>query len=134
MNKSRRFDGFVPVDFIKNALAPLWNEGYALLLLKNGFYNRRKLRGHTVKQNAYTVDLCGKNADADGGTDKNCNRNSNLIPRYRTHTNSRKHCHRRRERNIGAYKHCGAYFFADITKTSLTNAKKFYILYTEKYL
>ena len=27
MNKSRHFDGFVPVDFIKTTLAPLWNEG-----------------------------------------------------------------------------------------------------------
>ena len=40
MNKSRHFDGFVPVDFIKTTLAPLWNEGihgrlFIFLIFKN---------------------------------------------------------------------------------------------------
>ena len=77
--------------------------GNVLLFLKHRFYNVCKLRGHTVKQNAYTVDLCGKNSDADGRSNENCNRNSNFIPRHRTHTNSRKHSHRRGERDIRAY-------------------------------
>ena len=40
MNKSRHFDGFVPVDFIKTTLAPLWNKGihgrlFIFLIFKN---------------------------------------------------------------------------------------------------
>ena len=40
MNKSRHFDGFVPVDFIKTTLDPLWNEGihgrlFIFLIFKN---------------------------------------------------------------------------------------------------
>ena len=40
MNKSRHFDGFVPVDFIKTTLAPLCNEGirgrlFIFLIFKN---------------------------------------------------------------------------------------------------
>ena len=91
---------------IKDNILPLTIGGgigqsrLCLLLLENRFQNCTDLRRHAVKQNAYTVDLCGKNSDADGRSNENCNRNSNLIPRHRTHTNSRKHSHRRGERNI----------------------------------
>ena len=40
-----------------------------LLFLKNLFHNFCKLRRRAVKKNAYTVNSCRKNADADGRAD-----------------------------------------------------------------
>ena len=59
MNKSRHFDGFVPVDFIKTTLAQLWNEGihgrlFIFLIFKN-------ISGFAIKDLAY----CSESGKAD---------------------------------------------------------------------
>ena len=41
----------------------------SILFLKNLFHNFCKLRRRPVKENSHAVNLCGKNADADGRAD-----------------------------------------------------------------
>lgn len=79
-----------------------------MLFFENCFQNVEKFWGRTVKQNADTVYLGRQNADNVDRGDKHCDRYHNLVPRDGTHRDTREHCHRRGEGNIGANSHKGA--------------------------
>ena len=79
--------------------------GGASLIHEYGFHYLHKLRGRAVEQNANAVDPCRQNADTDDRADQNCDRDRDLVPCDRAHSNAREHSHWRGERHVGTDLH-----------------------------